>query len=298
MYKNAYEHKSFLVNALSWKGSITPKVIFRVLITSLYSVAVVAIYHFLPSISLSFSPFELFGVVLGLLLVFRMNAGHDRWWEARKLWGGIVNQSRNLAYGVLTYVRDTGLKRQVLRWVIAYAYCSLQTLSGRDGLTPIKKYFDESEFQILSKTEHMPSYISIKIAQLLQEAKRRGYLDGFEFLQLDKERSELMDEVGASERILKTPMPLVYAIKLRRFILIFLLILPFALLGKAGNLTPFFVILVAYPLFSLDQIGVELQNPFSIENLSHLPLEDICQTIESNIKDCAAQFNIELYEHH
>lgn len=294
MYKNAYEHKNFLVNALSWKGSVTPKVAFRILVTSLYSVVVVIAYHFLPEISLSFSPFELFGVVLGLLLVFRMNAGHDRWWEARKLWGGIVNQSRNLAYGALAYIRDNEFKKQILPWIIAYAYCSLQTLSGRDGLTAIKKFFNELEFQSLAKAKHMPSYVNLKLAQLLQEAKNRNYLDGFEFLQLDKERSELMDEMGASERILKTPMPLVYAIKLRRFILIFMLVLPFALLEKAGDLTPFFVILVAYPLFSLDQIGVELQNPFSMENLSHLPLEDICQTIESNIKDCAAEFNIDL----
>ena len=80
-------------------------------------------------------------------------------------------------------------------------------------------------------------------------------------------------------------MPFVMAIKSRRFILLFMLILPFALIDYSVYISPIIVTMVAYALFSLDQIGVELQNPFSIDNLSHLPLNEICNTIENNITE-------------
>ncbi|MDZ4834799.1 MAG: bestrophin family ion channel [Candidatus Melainabacteria bacterium] len=90
---------------------------------------------------------------------------------------------------------------------------------------------------------------------------------------------------SACERILKTPLPLAYSIKIRRFIAIFLITLPLALIHEVGNnwLVPVLTMLVAYPLYSLDQLGVELQNPFNKSNLSHLPLDDICSNIERNV---------------
>ncbi|CAM2955409.1 bestrophin family ion channel [Legionella anisa] len=104
-------------------------------------------------------------------------------------------------------------------------------------------------------------------------------------------RQAVLDCQGACERILKTPMPFVMAIKSRRFILLFLIILPVALVNYSAYINPIIVTLVAYALFSLDQIGVELQNPFSIENLSHLPLNDICNTIENNIMEIKKKIN-------
>ena len=97
---------------------------------------------------------------------------------------------------------------------------------------------------------------------------------------MEKQRGILIDHLGGCERILKTPMPLVYAIKTRRFILIYLLLLPFSLINPVGLMAIFITVLVAYPLLSLDRIGYELQNPFAIKNLSHLPLETICMGIK------------------
>ena len=125
----------------------------------------------------------------------------------------------------------------------------------------------------------------MKLADLLREACDTDDMDRFAFLQLDRERAALIDHIGACERILKSPLPLVYAIKIRRFIALFLLTLPFALLHRLNSdwLVPFITMMVAYPLMSLDQIGVELQNPFSKANLSHLPIGDISATIERNL---------------
>ena len=137
----------------------------------------------------------------------------------------------------------------------------------------------------VAAADHMPSFVALKLAELLREACDRLEMDRYAFIQVDRERALLIDHIGACERILKTPLPRVVSIKIRRFILMFLLTLPFALLHRVGDywLVPFITMLVAYPLLSLDQIGVELENPFSTSNLSHLPLDDFSATIERNL---------------
>jgi putative membrane protein len=131
----------------------------------------------------------------------------------------------------------------------------------------------------------MPSFVALKLADLLRQACDRSGMDRFAFLQVDRERATLIDHIGACERILKTPLPVVYSIKIRRFIALFLLTLPFALLHRIQGdwLVPFITMLIAYPLISLDQIGVELQNPFAKTNLSHLPIGDISDAIETTL---------------
>jgi putative membrane protein len=135
----------------------------------------------------------------------------------------------------------------------------------------------------------MPSFVALVLAGLLRDAREQHGMDSFAFVQTDKERAQLIDHVGACERILKTPLPRVYAIKIRRFIAIFLLTLPVALLHKLGStwLIPLIAMLVAYPIISLDQIGVELQSPFDLDRLSHLPLNEISQGIEKSVTGTA-----------
>jgi putative membrane protein len=117
---------------------------------------------------------------------------------------------------------------------------------------------------------------------LLEQARSRQQFDSLILLQFEKLRAALIDSIGGNERILKTPMPLVYVIKTRRFILTYLVLLPFSLIDEAQMMSPFIAALVAYPLLSLDRIGVELQNPFSKKSLSHLPLDAICEGIKAN----------------
>jgi putative membrane protein len=107
---------------------------------------------------------------------------------------------------------------------------------------------------------------------------------------MERERSLLMDHIGACERILKTPLPLVYSVKIRRFIAIFLVTLPFAMLHQMETdwLIPLVIMLVGYPLVSLDQIGIELQNPFYKSSLNHLPLDEIAAGIEKTLQEMLA----------
>jgi putative membrane protein len=128
------------------------------------------------------------------------------------------------------------------------------------------------------------AYISsAKIAQLIAEAKHQGHIGDPAFFSMEKQRALLVDHLGACERILKSPLPLVLDIKVRRFLLIYLLLVPIGLVTKIGWYTPALMFFVSYSMLALDQIGVELQNPFSKSNLSSLPIDDISKNIKKQI---------------
>jgi putative membrane protein len=282
---NKGELKSFLKTALAWRGTVTPRVIPRVLITAMFSLGVVTLIEFFPILTVSMTPFEYSGAFLGLLLVLRVNAGLDRWWEARKIWGSIVNQSRNLAlagYGYSRNASDSATAKNFLRWTASWPHIMRESLRREKDLIEVSKLLGLEEAEKIRKSVHMPTYAGARIIQLIKQLRQEG-MDDFAFIQVEKERALLIDAIGACERIRNTPMPFVLAVKIRRFILLFLLFLPFCLTIKLGWFTPVIVALVAYPLFSLDEIGAELQNPFSPRNLSHLPLNEICYTIEKNV---------------
>ena len=100
-------------------------------------------------------------------------------------------------------------------------------------------------------------------------------MDRFAFVRAEEERAKLIDHIGGCERILKTPLPAAYSIEIRQFIFVFLVALPFGILAKVDWLTPLVTMLVAFPILALDEIGVELQNPFSTASST------ICRWIRS-----------------
>lgn len=280
---NQPEPRTFLATALAWRGSVTPRVLPRVLVAAAYSALVCALCSVVPGITLPITPFEYSGAVLALILVMRLNAGHDRWWEARKIWGSIVNQSRNLALVVSSYSdRGHTSMDEALRWIAAWPYIIRDDLRRDRTLTGVQSILSERELAPLAQADSMSVYAAAKIASLLSSLRCKG-LDAIAFLRAETERSLILDAVGACERIRNTTMPLALAIKTRRFITLFILLLPLALVDRAGWVTPLVIALASYPLFSLDEIGAELQNPFSPHNLSHLPLDTICKTIASNV---------------
>lgn len=285
------DRNGFWRQAFAIQESVTLRVMPYVFTFGLISASVCGLswvfeQTFQVQIGLAVAPYEIAGAVLGLLLVLRTNAGYDRWWEARKLWGGIVNQSRNLVISALSYgPADPEWRGKIVHWAAVFPHVSRCSLRGEPPSPEIAALLGEEDVDQIASANHMPSFVALKLGGLLRDACDHFKMDRFAFIQIDKERASLIDHIGACERILKTPLPLVYAIKIRRFIAMFLLALPFALLHHVDAvwLIPFITMLVAYPLISLDQIGIELQNPFSKANLSHLPLGDISATIEGNL---------------
>ncbi len=285
-YINQKEYPSFWDSAFAIQGSVTPRVYKKVLAFTAYAYMISILSPYVPWIKIPISPFEYAGVVMGLVLVFRVNAGYDRWWEARKMWGTIVNCSRNLAVLVKNYaVFSNELERnKTFGLITSLPYLMKNNLRGISSTDEVKSLLDENDYEQLQHWTHKVNFASSQLAAILSSLYKSERINQFAFLKAEKLREDLLDCQGACERILKTPMPFVMAIKSRRFIFLFLLILPMAL-ADYSIIDPLVTALVAYALLSLDQIGVELQNPFSTQSLSHLPLNDICGTIRDNISE-------------
>lgn len=266
-------------------GSVTPYVLRRVFLFGLIATVIwLGSAHLPGETGLGVAPYEIVGAVLALLLVHRTNAGYDRWYEARKLWGGIVNQSRNLAQIGLQYgPTDARWRNEWVRWTAAFCHAARHSLRGERNVDDLRDLLGEDAARALSKAAHLPTYVTGRLAKLLRQATDEGGMDRFAFLQADKERAQLIDHIGACERILNTPLAQVFSIKIRRFLFLYLVALPLGIVDKSGALTPLLTMVIAYPLLSLDQIGVELQNPFPIQRLGSLPLMQICRTIEDNV---------------
>lgn len=269
---------SFWNSALSWRDSVSPKIIGRVLFFVAASAGTTILCQYYEALHWPVGPLEVSGAILGLILIIRTNAGYDRWWEARKLWGGIVNQSRNLAIAGLNFgVSDLHWQNQFLNLV--------------------KQFPEEAAKVLRGEAPYNTALLaSNQIAMLTGQAFRRGLISGFELDAIESQRAQLIDHLGGCERILKTPLPRVLDIKVRRFIMIFLFLVPLSLTHKMGWLTPAIMLVLSYSLLALDQIGIELQNPFARINLSSLPLDQITDGIQNTVDKLSQQSEFPLQQ--
>src|SRR6185437_12285817 len=202
------------------------------------------------------------------------------------LWGGIVNQSRNLALTALAHgPKDEQWRKQVIHWTIAFAYVSKARLRGERQVPELVPLLGEEQAWRVQASEHMPSWVALKLDELLRQGREEYDMDRFAFLQAQRERCALLDHLGGCERIRNTPLATVYSITIRRFILIYLITIPFALLHKFEEewLAPVTTFLLAYCVLAVDQIGIEMQRPFTLLSLNHLPLNEIWRNIMTNL---------------
>ncbi|MBS2014041.1 MAG: hypothetical protein JST00_14220 [Deltaproteobacteria bacterium] len=275
---------AFWREAFALHGAATTRVMPRTLVFTALAAAVALVHRSVPSIAIRVDTLEASGLVLGLLLVFRTAAGYERWWEARKLWGEIVNQSRNLVVSARAFGPPERVwQRELTRWVAAFSHATRATLQDQRAQPELTALLGTTEAARLRAAEHMPSYVAGRIAALLRRARDEGGLDPFAFIQLDRERAALLEHEGGCERILKTPIPKVYSVTIRRFVVFYLCAVPFALVATTGLFAPLYALFIAYPILSLEQIGAELQNPFVERSLSHLDLRAICGAIQKNL---------------
>jgi putative membrane protein len=282
------EAKGFWREAFALQGAASWRVLPALVAVGGFATLIDLLYYYAyPNLSIEVGPHEVGGVLLSLLLVMRTNAGYDRWWEARKLWGGIVNQSRNLALGALAHgPAQERWRTGFLHWLTAFAWTAKARLRGEKQMPELASLVGEKEAVRIQSAEHGPLYVALKIEELLRQAcEAKDGMDRVAFMQAQRERALLLDHLGGCERIRTTPLASAYSVAIRQFIFVFLITLPFALLHKfeADWLAPLVTILVAYTVLMLDQLGIELQQPFSLSSLAPLPLDNICQAIQTNL---------------
>lgn len=278
-----YDAHNWTRHLFDIRGSVLKAILGRVLACVAFAAAVVWVHRHVHPIAVPSTVHGLVGVALGLLLVFRTNASYDRFWEGRKMWGGIVNESRNLARLACAHLgREPALLETLVRWAMAWPYSAMHSLRGQRGLGPVASELPAREVEQVLAAQHVPVAVALRLTQLLAEARQRGLLSDYLTVALDQNLQLLMDYLGACERIHRTPLPFAYVVHLRRSLILYCFTLPFALLEPFGWATLPCTLLVAYSFFGIEEIGVEIEDPFGTDD-NDLPLERICDTIRGNL---------------
>lgn len=261
------------------RGSVLPHIAGTLLAMTAIAAAMVFIdHHFLKLDYANATPFALFGAALSLFLGFRNNAAYDRWWEARKLWGGLIVDIRAFARELVIFVPNTDLRLHCLRLVLAFVHlhrtqlrklnpdASAQSATQAAGLAP-----EASSHDALNA-----------LAVLVASAHRAGGIDGFGARALAARLASFEFQQASNERIAGTPLPYVYSLLVFRTSYLYCLLLPLALIGPAGWLTPLFVVIVSYVFFGLAEVTEELAHPFG-DTLNALPLDALCRVAEISL---------------
>lgn len=278
-----YDAHKWLDHLFDIKGSMLREITGRVLLVVVWAAIVVAFHLYVYPVAVPSTVHALIGVALGLLLVIRTNASYERFWEGRKMWGGMVNESRNMVRAAKAFLPDQpAITEPIALWTVAFAYSSMHALRGSKAIGPIAERLPQAEVKEMLAAEHVPSAIALRISSHLEEARRRGHISDYVAMTLDNNVQLLIDYIGACERIHKTPLPFAYVVHLRRALILYCITLPFALIEAYGWSTVIDTLLIAYILFGIEEIGVEIEDPFG-EDDNDLPLEQICGTIERNL---------------
>lgn len=236
--------------------------------------------HFFPEavvLDKLFSVYQILGFVISLLLVFRTNSAYDRWWEGRRKWGELVNDSRNLAVKLTALDLPQEETAFFARHIGNYALCIKEHL--RDGtnfdlldLTPQERAF-------LEQLDHIPSGIVELIYQRMNELKKQGVLTEEIILRLDKNLNGFLEVVGACERIKNTPIPYSYSMFFKKFIFIYTLTLPLAFVIQFGYFSALIATFIFYVLVSIEVLAEEIEDPFGKDD-NDLPTDEMAKRIE------------------
>lgn len=265
------------------RGSMARAIGFRALMCALVAAFVTLVHYRWHEFESTEKVHALIGTPLSLLLVFRTNASYDRFWEARKLWGAIVNESRNLARSSsVLLAADADLVGRIIRLGVAFPYACMNTLRGKRGLGPVTSELDPED-AALCDAQHAPLAITTAISRRIAEGQRRGLITDVQQGIIEQNAQVLIDCIGACERIKRTPLPFAYVVHLRRALAVYCGTLPMALVEHFGWITAPVTFLVAYVLLGIEEIGVEIEEPFGNDD-NDLPLDRFCTTIEQNLR--------------
>lgn len=276
-------------STLRWRGSVLPGVLPRASICGVVAIVVTILHEQGWSMAIPALAGLVPNIVLGLVLVFRTNTAYERFWEGRKLWGNLVNLTRNLARQVWTNVEerdaaDHEAKAATLRLLVAFSIATKLHLRSQPVNQEVARLLPKSQYYTLKLMNNSPLEVAFWIGDYLQQQYRRDRLELYQLTAMQKLLDGMVDCLGGCERILKTPIPLAYMIHLRQLLLLYCLSLPFQFVNDLGWWTSVVVVLISFTLFGIEEIGVEIENPFG-KDANDLPLDTICETMLRNVED-------------
>lgn len=284
----AYNTKNFLKILVSLHKTDTLKILFpTIFLVGIYCYGVyyleVEYLHLNSKSSISNIGMihSLLGFVLSLLLVFRTNTAYDRWWEGRKLWGKLVNDSRNFVIKINSILPENDVKNrtQIAKYLRFFPYFLASHLSKESTRLVLDEDFSDLQKEL---QHHPPAELVFLLTKKLYQLKKENKISDTEMLFLDTQLSGFLDVCGGCERIKNTPIPYSYSSFIKKFIIFYVMALPVANVVNLGCFMIPITMFVYYVLMSLELIAEEIEDPFNNDE-NDIPMEAISQNIERSI---------------
>ncbi len=266
------------------RGSLLPRILGQLLFIVALSTAVVLLHGqvFHWKVTLTSAPFSLMGVALAIFLGFRINASYDRYWEARKHWGAILVESRNLARKSLGMVGPPDTVRPFVLALAGFAATVRNHLRGEAPDHGTAHLLPPGLRAQLAHQRHASQQVLRWLSEWLRDRREAGALNPVLLPSLEDSLDALSMAVGSCERIASTPLPFTYSVILHRTTYFYCMLLPFGLVDAIGVMTPLVVAFVSYTFFALESLSDELEEPFGREQ-NDLALDAMVRTIEISL---------------
>lgn len=262
----------------------------KILLATGVALVVDVLYYFfdknVPTISAT--PFTVMGVAISIFLGFRNNTAYTRFWEARTLWGALINSSRTFARQVITLIpaRNSDVRpfqEDVVMATVAYGHALREHLHGNNPVPVTEGLMLPEETEWLKTQNNVPVAILHLIGRRLGTARECGWISDPATIMLESTLRDITNVQGGCERIKNTPIPETYGILSNAIVTFFCMFLPFGILDTAKWMTPVVVFLVSYAFFGLSALGEEVEQPFE-DDPHDLPLAEYTNTIETNLR--------------
>jgi len=273
-----------------WRGSVLPKLLPRLAGLFLFTSVIVYFRSFLDKYhgELSTNIYTLFGIALAIFLGFRNTVSYDRFWEGRKLWGGLLNHTRSLAQQVHNFIPNDGQHKEekitFIKQMAAMTYALNHQLRETDAMPQLSQMLSPELVDKLKEAEYRPIILMRELGAQINQWRKRGTIDTILQAAMDRNLDNFSDIIGGCERIASTPIPFSYDVLLHRTIYIYCFLLPFGFANSLVWYAPFIITFVAYTFTALEAIADELENPF--DNLQNdLALDAMSVNIERSIAE-------------
>lgn len=265
----------------------------ELLLVAVYAVAIALFHRFLPEyrISIPIAVPAILATIISLLLAFRSNQAYDRWWEARSIWGAIVNDSRSLVRELITFLDGDnavceeieGFKKRFVYRQIAWCYGLSQSLRKQDPYAKNAHLLVDEEVKFTHRFTNMPNSL-LKLHGLdLKLAYKNGWLNDYQQVQIDGTLNRLCDAMGKCERIKNTVFPVTYSLYIHFCLYLFIILLPFGLIEFFGMFEVPLIIAIAAAFLLVEKMAIHLQDPFE-NKPTDTPTTAISQAIERDLK--------------
>lgn len=268
------------------RGSVLPAIVPQLLATTAFAILVTVLHGhlFAWKIPLNFVPFSLIGLTLAIFLGFRNSTSYARYWEARTLWGSLLNETRVLLRQALTLCDPPADVSRLAMRLMAFVHALRHQLRATDPSADFQRLLSSEDCARLQPARFKAAMLLLMAGEWLRDRRAAGQLQPALAQAMEVPLGLLTEALGGCERIASTPIPFTYAVIIHRTIYLYCVLLPFGLVDSIGPMTPVIVAFISYTFFALEALSAEIEDPFGAEP-NDLALDAMSASIEATLRE-------------